>query len=428
MTKPQLHISGVGGVGMNAIAQLLLSDGYHVIGSDRFADQGIHLPVLDQLKSLGLELVPQDGSALNKETQALVISTAVEADNPERLKAAELNIPEKHRSEILAEFTQRGPLVAIAGTSGKTTCTAWLGWVLTECGLNINMVNGGGITAWKKTGIPGNVRVGNPESWWVAEVDESDGSLLRFHPKFALINTISEDHHSWEDTIELFRTFASQVSDTIICGPGVAHYLEGTGPKLIELEAPLDVPLPGEHNAWNAAAVSALANLCGIQTEQVNAAVQTFPGVERRLELCSPPGSGPRVYDDYAHNPEKLLAAIRAVQPETGKLTVLWRPHGFAPLKQNFDAFVEIFALGLREQDELLLLPVFYAGGTAPKGIGSEDLATALLKQKVKVQVLLDFPDELELDQEDVLLVAGARDPELPVFAHRMGLKTANVC
>ena len=224
------------------------------------------------------------------------------------------------------------------------------------------------------------------------------------------------------DTIEMFRTFASQVSDVVVCGPGVARHLEGTGPRLIEVKDPLKVPLPGEHNAWNAAAVLELALACGADEEQAKAALQTFPGVERRLELCSPMGQGPRVYDDYSHNPEKLLAAMLAVQPKEGRLTVLWRPHGFAPLQNNFEAFVETFVEGLRSQDRLLLLPVFYAGGTAPQGIGSSELMDALQAKGVCIDLLEDFPEQVELSERDVFLVAGARDPELPAFAHRIGM------
>jgi len=419
--RSHVHVSGVGGVGMNAVAQLMLADGVRVTGSDRFADQGVSLPVLDALTGLGLELVPQDGRAITPDTRALVLSTAVEADNPERVRARELQVPERHRSEVLADYAARGPLAAVAGTSGKTTCTGWLGWVLAACGLDPNLVNGGGITAWKRPAVPGNVRVGGKDAWWVVEVDESDRSLLRFSPRVALVNTISEDHHSMDETIRLFRTFASQVAEVVVCGPGVARHLRGTGPELVEVDAPFRVPLPGDHNAWNAAAVLTMARACGCEEEPAKAAVRSFPGVERRLERCSPPGPGPSVYDDYAHNPEKLLAAIRAVIPEGGRLTVVWRPHGFAPLRQNFDAFVDAFSQGLRGEDRLRLLPVFYAGGTAPRGVDSEALARSLRGRGVDATVMEDYPESLELGSEDVLLVAGARDPELPTFAHRMG-------
>ena len=189
----------------------------------------------------------------------------------------------------------------------------------------------------------------------------------------------------------------------------------------MEVREAVPVELPGDHNAWNAAAVLEMARACGCEEARALAAIRTFAGVERRLELCSPPGQGPRVFDDYAHNPEKLFAAIRAVRPEKGRLVVLWRPHGFAPLQQNFEAFVQTFAEGLRDQDELRLLPVFYAGGTAPKGVGSEDLAGALRGRGVQADVMETYPDRMPLAEEDVLLVAGARDPELPAFARRMG-------
>jgi UDP-N-acetylmuramate--alanine ligase len=406
---------------MNAVAQLLLSQGFQVSGSDRFADQGVHLPVLDALQDLGLKLVPQDGGGLREDTAALVLSSAVEADNPERLRAKALGVPERHRAEMLAEICGRGPLAAVAGTSGKTSCTGWLAWILEQCGRDPNMVNGGGVIAWRNRGLPGNVRIGGKKDWWVVEVDESDRSLLNFNPQVALINTISEDHHSMADTVELFRTFASRVTDALVCGPGVAALLEGTGPRLIEVQAPLEVPLPGRHNAWNAAAAVEMAVVCGAPRNGAVEAARTFPGVERRLEVCSLPGAGPRVYDDYAHNPEKLLAAIQAVQPETGRLVMVWRPHGFAPLTQNFDAYVEAFAVGMRGSDRLHLLPVFYAGGTAPSGVGSEDLADALRTRGVTAGVMDSYPESIGLQPEDVLLVAGARDPQLPVFAHRMG-------
>jgi len=424
MSPEHVHVSGVGGVGMNAIAQLLAHDGHRVTGSDRFLDQGVELPVFGMLRTLGVEMVPQDGSALTSETKTLVISTAVEADNPERLAAKQGGIVERHRSEVLADFTRRGPLVAIAGTSGKTSCTGWLGWTLAACGLDPNVVNGGGILGWKSSESPGNVRWSSPENCWVTEVDESDRSLLNFDPKIALINTLTVDHHSLEDTIDLFRDFASRVSDRIICGPGVKTYLEGDSriqAELVELSEPYPVSLPGAHNQWNAAAVLALAEACGCDPVLAREGIQSFKGVERRLEVCSPEGRGPRVYDDYAHNPEKIAAAIQAVQPENGKLIALWRPHGFAPLKQNFEAFVDGFAEHLTPQSEAWILPVFYVGGTAPKGVDSEAFVEALISKGVTAQLLEDYPTNVELDSEDVLLVMGARDPQLPVFAQKMG-------
>jgi UDP-N-acetylmuramate--alanine ligase len=127
------------------------------------------------------------------------------------------------------------------------------------------------------------------------------------------------------------------------------------------------------------------------------------------------------VYDDYAHNPEKLVAAITAVRPEQGRLTVIWRPHGFAPLNQNFDGFVDAFSAALRDSDRLLLLPVFYAGGTVPEGRRSVELGEALVARGVMVEVLQAYPQQLDLADEDVVLVAGARDPQLPKVARRLG-------
>lgn len=404
---------------MNAIAQLLAADGAQVTGSDRFLDQGVELPVFNALRSLGVRLVPQDGAVLTAETEALVLSTAVEAVNPERRRAAELGIPERHRSEVLAEFTRRGRLAAVAGTSGKTTCTGWLGVVLEAGGLNPNVVNGGGVLNWKTPQCPGNVRLGDPEGWWVTEVDESDKSLLRFDPDIALITTLTADHYGLEETVELFRDFARRVKRTILCGPGVRRYLEGAPgihSRLEDVGDAIPVSMPGEHNARNAASVAAAAEACGMKRPAAREALHLFQGVERRLERA-----GPGVYDDYAHNPEKIAAAIRAVQPENGRLIALWRPHGFAPLRQNFEALAAAFAEALRPGDEAWILPVFYAGGTAPAGVQGADLAGAITARGRTARSLDDYPKQPELAPGDVLLVMGARDPELPRFAARMG-------
>lgn len=411
---------------MNAVAQLLLADGARVTGSDRFFDQGVDLPVFHALRAMGLELVPQDGSALSPATTALVLSTAVEADNPERVRARSLGVPERHRSEILAGHTKRGRLVAVAGTSGKTTCCGWLGRVFEACGLDPCVVNGGGILDWKSTETPGNVRGGRPDGWWVVEVDESDKSLLRFHPEIAMITSVTPDHFGKEETVALFRDFARQVRGTVVCGPGVREVLEdapGVRAELLDVGDPLPSHLPGDHNGLNAAAVARVAEACGVPREKAVGALGGFRGVERRLELCSPPGRGPRVYDDYAHNPEKISAAIRATRPADGRLVVLWRPHGFAPLAQNFEALADAFAQNLRQGDEAWILPVFYAGGTAPRGVGSDALVQAIQSRGGTARALDAYPDAVPLEKEDVLLVMGARDPELPRFASRIGQK-----
>ena len=419
-----VHVSGVGGVGMNAVAQLLLARGYRVSGSDRFADQGVHLPVLDALLALGVDLVPQDGRAITDETAALVLSTAVESTNPERVRAAALQVPEIHRSAVLSHCAAGGRLAAIAGTSGKTTCTGWLGRVLEVCGLDPTVVNGGGVLNWKSARRPGNVRLGeDPAGWWVVEVDESDGSLLGFHPEVALITGMSPDHHSAAETLDLFRRFARQVSRTIVCGPGVKAVLENTPgirARLVEAEAEISVDLPGAHNARNAASVVAMAEACGAAGSAAREALGSFAGVERRLERCTPARAPVQVYDDYAHNPEKIAAAIQAVRPEGGRLTVCWRPHGFTPLRQNFEALRDAFVTNLRPRDRAVIFPVFYAGGIVPDGPEGADFAQALQAAGVAAQFLPDYPETLCMETGDVLLVTGARDPELPRFAARM--------
>ena len=201
MPKPLLHVSGIGGVGMSALAQLLLDRGYSVTGSDRFYDQGTHLPVLDRLQAGGVKLYPQDGSAIHKEVAGLVFSTAVEPDNPERLAAEEAGIPVRHRAEVLAEQARAGCVLGVAGTAGKTTTTGMLAWLLAETGFDPVMVNGGAVPAWNAPDRVGSVRAASEShsnTPWVVEVDESDRSLLQFTPSVSVLTNVSRDHFGLE--------------------------------------------------------------------------------------------------------------------------------------------------------------------------------------------------------------------------------------
>ena len=160
-TQPHYHIAGVAGVGMSAIAQVLLHAGFRVSGSDRYLDQNRMLPVLQQLQSAGVSLMPQDGSALNPDTAGIIISTAIEADNPELLRAEALRIPVIHRAEMLARCLQGNTYIAIAGTSGKTTVTGMVGRMLEALNKDPFVVNGGAVIGWESPDQVGEYPTGN---------------------------------------------------------------------------------------------------------------------------------------------------------------------------------------------------------------------------------------------------------------------------
>jgi len=433
--KPHAHVVGVAGVGMNPLAQVLHHQGYRVTGSDRFLDQGRRLPILNQLEHLGIELGPQDGSALAADTEAVVISTAIEPDNPERLRAAELGVPVIHRAEMLARFANAGRCVAIAGTAGKTTTTGITGWLLSELGHDPSVVNGAGLVNWKDEHSPGNVRMGVQQTagtTWVVEADESDRSFLNFEPDWAVITNLAADHFDLPETIALFRQFAERVKTGIVCGPDTAALL-APFPEHLQIVHPETGPLPlnllGGHNLENAHHALALCAALGADPDTLRSALPGFRGIERRLEELTPiepPQPVVRVFDDYGHNPGKIAAAWRAIaEAVPGRVFGVWRPHGYGPLRNNLEAFAETFRTARGENDPLFLLPVFYAGGTADASVDSQHLA-ALLEQ---VRVCASYAEiesaiAAEMTPGDAVLYMGARDPDLPVAARSMAARS----
>jgi UDP-N-acetylmuramate--alanine ligase len=440
-----VHVAGVAGVGMSALAQALRWTHDRVTGSDRFFDQGAALPIFDALRAAGVEIVPQDGSAVGAQTQAVVYSTAIEEGNPDFEAARKKGVALKHRAAVLAELAQGKTVLAVAGTAGKTTTTGMVGWTLEQLGADPTVVNGGALVDWADAAHVGNVRRGGADAPWVVEVDESDRSLLNFHPEWSILTNISQDHFTLAQVQDLFRAYARQVKTGLVCGAGVAGVLGAQAARVVEAAAEsfragegfavewrgqrLAVRQPGAHNALNALLAAELCAQLGYAPEQIAEALSRFGGIQRRLERVDAGGSV-RVVDDYGHNPAKLAAAWAAVSAPENRVLGVWRPHGFGPLRAMLEPLAEAFASVCRPGDRLWLLPVYDAGGTADRSIGSEALA-ARLKNRGVVAAVADGCDELaetitaEALPGDTILVMGARDPQLPVFARKIAVATA---
>ena len=443
-----VHVSGVAGVGMSALAQALVWSGARVTGSDRFLDRGDDLEIFGQLREAGVELVPQDGSALTPGTAALAYSTAIEADNPEMRRARELGVPLKHRAAMLAELASGKRVVAVAGTAGKTTTTGMLGHALERLGADPTVVNGGALAEWaRRGGGVGNVRRGAAGAPWVLEVDESDRSLLDFEPEWSVVTNISQDHFGLDEVRALFREYAGRVRRGIVCGPGVARWVrDGAKPgvEVVEAEgiperaadgswsvswrgARLAVPQPGEHNALNALCAAECCRRMGFGAEAVAAALNDFGGIRRRLERVGRGARGEDVFDDYAHNPAKIAAAWQAAGGE-GRRRVLgvWRPHGYGPLRNMMQGLADAFADAMGPEDRLWVLPVFDAGGTADRSVSSGELVAALQGRGKAADGLAGLSGEdaalvaSAARGGEAVLVMGARDPGLPGFARRV--------
>lgn len=421
---------------MNAIAQVLHARGYRVSGSERLKDQGIASPLLELLERQEISVYPQDGSAISGETGAVIVSSAIEPDNPDLESARARGVQVWHRAEALAALIGTDRCIAIAGTSGKSTITGMVGWLMTELGKDPCVVNGGAVLNWKSHDSVGNVRMGASDLW-VVEVDESDRSLLQFHPDLAVISNISRDHFPLADTIGLFGAFAGQVSGEIVCGSSVRHQLakvEGIKARLLDVP-PVDewrgaLLLPGRHNRENAQLAVTLCETLGLSREQSTAALARFRGIERRLEYVGA-ARGVRVTDDYAHNPAKIHAAWTAISEHAARVIGVWRPHGYGPLASMADDLVEMFQNTCRPHDQLYVLPVYYAGGTANRTMNSETFVERLLEMGVPADFMPGYEELEERIMEirrggDSVLCMGARDPGLPVFARQLLTRLAS--
>jgi UDP-N-acetylmuramate--alanine ligase len=434
-----VHVAGVAGVGMSALAQALTWSFERVTGSDRHYDQGLPLPVFDALRASGVELVRQDGSAVDGGTSAVAYSTAIEADNADVAAARRAGVALRHRAELLAELAGGRRVLAVAGTAGKTTTAGMLGWALEQLGADPTVVNGGALVDWAAGGRVGNVRRGGAEGPWVVEVDESDRSLLRFWPSWSILTNVSQDHFSLEEVRGLFRAYAGQVGEGIVCGAGVGALLGGVGASVVEMAAApercadgwavawrgqrLSVRQPGAHNALNALLAAELCARLGYAPTAVTEALGRFGGIQRRLERVDA-GGRVRVVDDYGHNPAKVAAAWAAVASPGNRVLGAWRPHGYGPLRAMLEPLADAFAGVCRPGDRLWILPVYDAGGTADRSIRSESLVAALRERGVAAALAAGYEEleaalAAEVRPGDTVLAMGARDPALPAFAKK---------
>ena len=413
-----VHLVGIGGVGMSALAQALLDAGGTVTGADRaLGGSGARPGVLAALARAGVRLFPDDGSGIGPDTARVIVSTAVEETNRDLQCAWARGIPVVHRAAALAELLAPRRLVAVAGTCGKSTVTAILGHLLAESGFDPVVVNGAQVVGWDAGGTRvGSTRKGTG-AYAVAEVDESDKSLVAFKPFAAVVTNASADHYSKAEMDAVFDAFVRGVPGPVI---------DGRRTPMVPSAAARTIPLPGEHNAVNAECALRMAAALGADPARLAAAIRTFPGVERRLQRVGTCG-GAVVYDDYAHNPEKLHAMLATLQAAYPKgVAVVWRPHGYAPLRKMLEALAAMFRATLRPCDELLVLPVYDAGGTTDRSLNSDALVARLNALPVRfVEGLEDAETHLRTHAPafGALVVAGARDPGLPVLARRLAGK-----
>jgi UDP-N-acetylmuramate--alanine ligase len=448
-TRPlRYHFSGIAGAGMSPLARLARVRGHAVQGSDRSFDQGRNLDEAERLRRLGIRILPHDGSAVTRGIDRFVHSTAVEADTPEMRAARALGLPMVARPALLAEVIHAGrPGVAVAGTSGKSTITGMVAWLAREAGVPATVIGGAALVG---EGVAGCLVVGPPDGPVVAEACESDGTLGDYRPELGLVHNISRDHGELEALRPLFRAFAAGCSTLLVnaacpeaaalsgrvrtvaygvspaadarlsvlrVGPDRARGVLGAGDR----EIVLDVPQPGLHNLENAAAAVLVALEVGVAPADAAALLPRFPGVARRFEVLGTTARGIRVVDDYAHNAEKIRAAVTTAQAGAGRVLAVFQPHGFGPARFLRAELRELLPKLLRPRDRFCYAEIFYAGGTVARDISSATLAADLPSHLGCVHA----PDHeavrrwvvSEARPGDTVLVMGARDPDLPRLA-----------
>ena len=360
MKGRQLHFIAIGGAGMSGLALVCRELGATVTGSDRAESS-----YLERVRAAGIDArVGHDAANVPAEAE-VVVSTAIPAENPELSAARDRGQRVIHRGELLAELCGLKRLIAVAGTHGKTTTTAMVAWALRGLGRDPAFFIGGELprVAGKEAA---NAGWGGGE-WAVAEADESDASFLELGPEIAIINNVEMDHHSrWGSLAELiaaFRRFAESADVTVLPDDGVPAEV-GAGAEKVRRFNPgapgptdLDLVVPGAHNALNArAAVAALA-AAGEDPDAAAAALADFPGVRRRLELKGT-AAGARVYDDYAHHPTEVRAALSALRElAPARLVAVFQPHLYSRTK----AMAADFGSALALADEIVVLDVYPA-------------------------------------------------------------------
>ncbi|HHT9118358.1 MAG TPA: UDP-N-acetylmuramate--L-alanine ligase [Candidatus Hypogeohydataceae bacterium YC38] len=478
------HFVGLGGSGMSALAQLLLARGYGVSGSDRNLDRGISQSALggfQKLSSLGITCLPQDGSGLDGDVDIVVVSSAIEEDNPDLKKAKEKGLPIVNRATLLAVLfnPQRG--IAISGTNGKTTVTGMVSWVLDRAGLDPTALLGGIMKNYSHGPGTGNARIGRSDIM-VIEADESDGSLTYYRPKIGVITGITLDHKPMGELLRLFSTFAENSQRLVLnancpvlrsikttpketltygfakeaavetsasggqgypessSGPGalppglwardVVCHPRGSSFRIEDAcserseSIDFELKLPGKHNVSNALAAAATCRLMSVPLGKVAEALRDFQGIRRRLDLIGETG-GVQVVDDFAHNPQKIRSALEAVKLGSTRVLAVFQPHGFAPTRLMKEELIEAFSQTLSPNDILYMLEIFYAGGTVKRDISSVDLVADLVKRGLRAvyvpkrELLLESLRE-EARPGDTILVMGARDDTLTDFCHEI--------
>ena len=438
MPLPQrYHFIGIGGIGMSALARILLQKGLAVSGSDSNPNPYL----FESLKKLGAILYTEQSEDNITQRCCVVYSSDIPEGNPEIRVAKRRNCPLMHRSDLLNDLLRKDAALLVTGTHGKTTTSALLTHLLVQANLHPSFAIGGIV---KSLEVNGGYGTG---PYFVAEADESDGSFLKYAPFGAILTNIDKDHldywRSQSALIEGFKQFAAQVTspmhlfwcgdDEALCSlrlKGVSYgFDEGNALRVLNFSQKgwknffdihfagkehlnIEIPLIGGHNVLNAAPVFAMGLMLRIPEEEIRSAFASFQGVARRADFKGERGSIV-AYDDYAHHPAEIFATLHAMKQaiENRRLVVVFQPHRYSRTRDLLGEFGPAFIAA----DVVVLTDIYSAGEKPIEGIDTEVLLKKMT-QNSKREIhycprnhLTHFMPSL-LQKNDVLVTMGAGD------------------
>ena len=421
-----IHFTGIGGIGMSGIAEILNNLGYQVQGSDVAENANVQ-----RLRDLGITVMIGQEAANIRGAQVVVISSAIKPDNPEVVAARENFVPVVRRAEMLGELMRLKWSVAVGGTHGKTTTTSMVAAMLDAADLDPTVINGGIINAYGT-----NARLGAGD-WMVVEADESDGSFVKLPATIAVVTNIDPEHMDFYGSVDVlhgaFETFIENIpfygfavlcldhpavqaligriedrriitygltpqadvrADNIvpqgaeICFDVVISGRTPNGGRVLE---DLRLPMFGEHNVQNALAAVAVADEMGIAEDVIRAALRNFSGVKRRFTKTGEAG-GITVIDDYGHHPVEITAVLSAARQATdGKVIAVVQPHRYSRLSDLFEDFCACF----NDADRVIVADVYAAGEAPIKGVDRDALVAGLKARGHRHVIPLDAPEDL---------------------------------
>lgn len=441
------YFSGIGGIGMSSLAQIVKNRGHNVSGSDRNYNRNPNASIFRKLDGMGIKLVPQNGSGVTPELKSVIVSSAIEGDNPDVSAAKNINIPVVTRAKLLAELFNAGYGIAVGGSNGKTSITAMVGWILDCAGVDPSIMVGGFMKNYENEICPGNSRSGKSDIL-VIEADESDGTIVNYKPTISVLSSISKDHKTIEELTELFQQFIDNTKGKLI--------VNGDCPKVKALTANMKncmsygvkskadifaqdikikrwgsefsiekqryrLNIPGEFNISNALAAISVAKCLEIPEKTIVKALETFESVRWRMDHVGAAGKV-QVINDYAHNPAKIEAAIETLRFDDEKLIAIFQPHGFGPTKFLKNELIEAFESRLTDNDMLIMPEIYYAGGTVNSDISSKDIVDALKERGINALFFNERTEIIDYLKNrafsyNKILVMGARDSTLMDFS-----------